>query len=419
MICVVGGGLAGISAGYALRSNSIVFEANKIGGLLSSEEIEGFTFDTGGSHILFSNDEKVLRELLNFLDDYVEHRRRAFIFYKGRLLKYPFENGIFSLPAQERFEILKDFVENLMKKKENPKNLLEWFQYLFGKAITEKYLRPYNEKLWRRDLRDISLEWVGGRVPNPPIDDVLKSAVGIETEGYIHQLRFFYPLSGGIETLAKNIAKNVNIRMEAVKKIEVDEKILVNGKFEFDKLIYTAPLKELPSIFREAREIKDAIEKLEYNSLFVVGIGVKGKVPNVHWIYVPQEDIIFHRVAFLSNYSPNMAPKGFATIIAEISNSKKFSEDEVLEGLRKIGIENEVEVLKTWRWEYAYVVYTHSYRDSIERIRSFLLKRNIIPFGRFGAWEYLNMDAVWKKAKEVAHYACSSCDFEQGQRRKT
>ncbi len=415
MICVVGGGLAGLRVGYELKGNSVVFEATKIGGLLRSEEIDGFTFDTGGSHIIFSKDHEILQEMLNFVGDYVEHRRRAFIFYKGRLVKYPFENGIFSLPAQERFEILKDFVENLLKKKEEPKNLLEWFRYVFGNAITEKYLRPYNEKIWKRSLEEISLEWVGGRVPNPPIDDVLRASVGIETEGYTHQLRFFYPLSGGIETLAKNVAKKVDVRMEAVRKIELEDKIVVNGEYEFKKLVYTAPLKFLPSMLKEAREIEEEIKKLECNSIAVVGIGVKGKVPNVHWIYIPQEDIVFHRIAFLSNYSPNMAPKGCATIIAEISNPEKFSEDDVLEGLRKIGIENEVEVVKTWRWEHAYVVYDHEYRKNIERVKKFLIQRNIIPFGRFGAWEYLNMDAVWKKAKSVA-YACSDGDTEQRQR---
>uniref|UniRef100_A0A7J2TI15 FAD-dependent oxidoreductase n=1 Tax=Archaeoglobus fulgidus TaxID=2234 RepID=A0A7J2TI15_ARCFL len=412
MICVVGAGLAGLSIGYMLGEKCVVFEANRVGGLLRSENIDGYTFDTGGSHILFSSDEKVLSELLRFLGNYVEHRRRAFIFYKGKLVKYPFENGIFSLSPSERFEILKDFVENLIREKKMPRNLLEWFRYAFGNAITEKYLRPYNEKLWKRDLREISLDWVGGRIPNPPIDDILRAAVGIETEGYLHQLRFFYPLSGGIETLARNIAKNVNIRMEAVRRIELDEKINVNGE-EFEKVIYTAPLKYLPSIMREAKEIKKNIENLEYNSLAVFGVGVKGRVPNIHWLYVPQEEIVFHRVAFLSNYSPEMAPNNCSTIIAEISNPKDVKEEDVIDGLRRIGIENEIEVIKKWEWEFAYVVYNHSYRENIEAIRKFLLERNVIPFGRFGSWEYLNMDMIWKKAKEL--YESLSRDTEQRQ----
>ncbi|MEM4702211.1 MAG: NAD(P)-binding protein, partial [Archaeoglobaceae archaeon] len=64
MICIVGGGLAGLSIGYLLGKKCVVFEANRVGGLLRSEKVEGFTFDTGGSHILFSSDEKILKEML-------------------------------------------------------------------------------------------------------------------------------------------------------------------------------------------------------------------------------------------------------------------------------------------------------------------------------------------------------------------
>ena len=45
----------------------------------------------------------------------------------------------------------------------------------------------------------MGLEWVG-RIPKPPMEDVVKSALGIETEGYTHQLYFRYPLHGGFES---------------------------------------------------------------------------------------------------------------------------------------------------------------------------------------------------------------------------
>ena len=55
----------------------------------------------------------------------------------------------------------------------------------------------------------MSLHWVDGRIPRPPVDDVIKSAIGISTEGYIHQSVFSYPLDGGIEALVKAIARPV------------------------------------------------------------------------------------------------------------------------------------------------------------------------------------------------------------------
>ena len=52
----------------------------------------------------------------------------------------------------------------------------------------------------------------------------------------------------------------------------------------------------------------------------------------------------------------------------------------------------------------AYVVYNHGYRDAVGRIREYLIERNVLPFGRFGGWEYLNMDAVMEKAEKAAQF---------------
>ena len=409
-IGIVGAGLSGLAIANRIK-NSVVFESeSRPGGLLRTETLKGYTFDTGGSHIIFSKDDKILHEILDAIGDYVEHRRRAYIFYSNRFIKYPFENGISMLPAEERFHILKDFVENMIKEKKEPKNLLEWFYYVFGREITDRYLKPYNEKIWKRDLEDISLEWVGGRIPNPPVDDVLRSAVGIETEGYTHQLKFFYPLKGGIETLARSLAKGADVRVsERVSRIEAGEgRVYVEtteGQYEFEKLVYTAPLTNLPKIM-DCNEIKGEIQKLDYNSLTVVGLGVKGEVPDFHWLYFPQDDIIFHRIAFLSNYSPYMAPEGCSTVIAEISRrpGERISNacDRVIDNLADVGFDFNVEVCGTWEWEHAYIVYNHHYREAVERIRAYLRERNVIPFGRFGGWEYLNMDEVMAKAKALA-----------------
>ncbi len=56
---------------------------------------------------------------------------------------------------------------------------------------------------------ELGLEWVEGRVPKPPVEDVIKAAVGVETEGYTHQLYFHYPAHGGIESLPRAMAGRV------------------------------------------------------------------------------------------------------------------------------------------------------------------------------------------------------------------
>ena len=396
LIGIIGGGLAGLSLAYHLRDSIVIEAKDRVGGLLRSERIEGYTFDTGGSHILFSRDENALRELVNIIGSVVEHRRRTFIFYNGRFIKYPFENGIHMLPKEERFEILYDFFMNYIKRKGKPKNLLEWFYHVFGRAITEKYLKPYNEKLWKTDLRRITLEWVGNRIPNPPVEDILKSCVGIPTEGYKHQLKFYYPLEGGIETLARNLAKRCRVVTgERINKIEREDGVFIlKGKREYicDKVVSTIPIDVTAKML-------GLNVRLSYNPLTVVGLGGKGDLPDFHWIYVPDKDIVFHRVAFLHNYSPNMAPEGKINIIAEVSGRAEV--EDVIEGLEKMGFDIEIDVAMKWEWDYAYIVFDETY-EKVEEIRNFLMENGIIPFGRFGNWEYLNMDAVWIKAKELA-----------------
>ena len=39
------------------------------------------------------------------------------------------------------------------------------------------------------------------RILRPPNEDIIKSAKGVKTEGYKHQLYFHYPKIGGIQSL--------------------------------------------------------------------------------------------------------------------------------------------------------------------------------------------------------------------------
>src|SRR5947207_13185417 len=73
--------------------------------------------------------------------------------------------------------------------------------------MAEKYLIPYNKKIWKTDPQQMGMEWVE-RIPKPPKEDIIKSALGISTEGYKHQLNFLYPEKGGFEALITAFAKH-------------------------------------------------------------------------------------------------------------------------------------------------------------------------------------------------------------------
>ena len=424
-IAVLGGGLAGTAFAYEASrrgfSVTLVEKEERLGGLLRSENIDGYVFDAGGSHILFSRDQRRMRFFLGLLgNNVVRHRRDARVYFDGKYVKYPFENGLYMLSPDFRYRALRDLLNKYVKHRcgeaENVSNFEEWIYATFGETIADSYLVPYNRKLWKRDLKQISLEWVGNRVPNPPLDDLLKTAVGINTEGYLHQLNFVYPRVGGIQELVNafesRLRKNGNVELRLGQRVDaIDHRaktiVLSNGEtLQYDRVVSSLPLPEVARIAGLR-----GFPHLDYNSLIVVGIGLRDtRLPRYHWVYFPDEETIFHRIAFLSNYSPFMAPRNGANIIAEITvpPSERLdpekSVQKTIEGLEAVGLirGDRVEVAKAWFWKYGYVVYDRNYSKNVKRARRELRDAGIMTIGRFGLWSYLNMDDVVFSSFEAA-----------------
>ena len=205
-IGILGGGISGITLARFLEHPHCILEKSLVpGGLCRTFWKDGFGFDIGG-HILFSKHEHVNDLVNRILGDNINYCKRLnMILYKGRYVKYPFENDLGALDKQDTYECLIDYLKNDWQGE--PTNLEEWAYAAFGRSIADKYLIPYNRKIWKMEPREMGLEWVG-RIPRPPMEDLVKSALGIPTEGYQHQLYFRYPLHGGFESVVKAMIKD-------------------------------------------------------------------------------------------------------------------------------------------------------------------------------------------------------------------
>jgi len=82
-----------------------------------------------------------------------------------------------------------------------------------------------------------------------------------------------------------------------------------------------------------------------------------------------------------------------------------------VEDLDRLGILREDDVLLTtvYRFKYAYVIYDQNYKENLKTITKYLKELGIDSIGRFGSWEYANMDAVVKMVKKFERETWKEC----------
>ena len=432
-IGILGAGLSGLSLAYFLERNSSVSRIELIekekttGGLCRSFSIEGFPYDIG-PHIIFSKDQETLGLMTGLLgDNIVKIRRSNKILYKGRLVKYPFENELSALPDEDKRYCLHSFIHNPYERYK-PETMLQFFLATFGEGITNCYLRPYNEKIWKFDPAFMGTQMVE-RIPKPPPEDIIKSAEGVPTEGYTHQLYFHYPREGGIASLVRSLQEEFGpktaIRLDAaVSRVEREQrgwKIVDSRGTEsvHERLVSTIPLPELARVLAPALPagVGEAIGGLRYNSIILCAMKFsKDRIGDNFAVMVPDKEALFHRVSKLDFLKGDgAAGSEGSTVLAEITfrpgdligaMTDEDIRSRVLEDLVRVGfIEREAECLaaQVRRFPYAYVIYDLDHRRNMKTIREYLEgELGLVLCGRFGEFEYLNMDAVISNARGKA-----------------
>ncbi|MDD3345662.1 MAG: FAD-dependent oxidoreductase [Candidatus Omnitrophica bacterium] len=421
-VVILGAGLAGLSAAWHLQEKALdcsVFEKDHaVGGLCKSRKLKGFSFDCDG-HLLHFRDKYIFRLVKRLLNgNIVSHKRSAWISNFGIFSPYPFQANLYSLPDNIGQECLLGFLKAVQSGERGALNFREWIDQSFGAGIARHFMLPYNDKFWTVPLEEMIYTWTGNFIPQPKPSEVIKGFFGKNKGRFGYNSEFWYPRSGGIEQLPLAFERGLkNVFKECkVDSVDLQRKELVargKGKIKFDLLISTIPLPELAKILNPLpRRLSVAFNKLRWNSIFNLNIGVKRKCqPGRHWIYFPHKSTSFFRAGFFHNFSHSAAPAGKGAVYAEVAYSKRRPLDKknitkrVIKDLVSSGIlgrDNKISVLDINDIKYGYPVYDENYPEATAVIKEFLTGNDVISCGRYGSWRYMSMEDAMLDGKHAA-----------------
>lgn len=188
---IVGAGISGLATAAFLESDDyLVLEADtEIGGYCKTIVRDGFVWDYSG-HFFHFRDPDLERFLLDRMGEQrvLRIRKESKIRFGEVLVDYPFQKNIHQLPREDFLECLVDLFSR------DPKpaaNFREMLYAKFGRGIAEKFLVPYNEKLYATDLSTLDVDAMGRFFPHANVEEIVRNFRNPENETY--NATFTYP----------------------------------------------------------------------------------------------------------------------------------------------------------------------------------------------------------------------------------
>jgi protoporphyrinogen oxidase len=434
-IIILGGGPTGLGAAWRLRElgheNWFLYEKNNYSGGLSASLVDekGFLWDRGG-HVLhshYSYFDQFLKVALG--DGYFEHQRESWIKMPDAWVPYPFQNNIRYLKPEDQVKCLIGLWRAKSRDKKPVKNFKEWIIRNLGEGIAELFMLPYNQKVWTSLPQNMGVGWLGERVSQIDFERTIKNIIQKKDDvSWGPNNLFKFPKKGGtgaiFDEAIKLIGQDKFIYRKQATSIDLRKKIIGfsdGSKDNYDYLISSIPLNELLKITKDMPEqVKNLGKNLVFNSLCVVGFGLKKKIETTKcWTYFPAKDVPFFRLTFFHHYSPFNVPGGevntYSSLMCDISikNGAQIDEKKLIadcfSALVKNGIleqadQKNIVSRAVIREKYSYPIPTIGRDDLLKKIQPFLMKKRIYSRGRFGAWKYEigNMDHSFMQGVEVA-----------------
>jgi len=400
-IGILGAGISGLSIAKLLSKNNeveLLERAPIHGGIARTKEIEGIAYHVTGGHCFNSKYQDVLDFVFNEVlpkDKWHSIQRNANIKLNGNDISYPIEYAIKQISEFDT-DLAINITTDFLAAEDDLKyaNLEDWFRKKFGDTLADIYFIPYNTKIWNRPPSEMSPAWVEGKLPIPNKKSFFKGLISNEEDKMPHA-NFYYPNTNNQNTFIDALSSGLNITCNYnITNLCFDkDKWIVNDDKVFDIVISTLPLNIIPSLITGVKQtILEEAKKLKYNKVTTMLWETAGTERT--WTYVPESYNFFHRYIHIGSfYTPK---RNFS--ITEVVGEKSY--DEMVENGKKDDF-----LLRPLAYhvsDHAYVVFDENYDQSTFVIKNYIEDLGLYTLGRFGEWQYYNMDVCIKSSIDLS-----------------
>ncbi|MBX7097344.1 MAG: NAD(P)-binding protein [Myxococcaceae bacterium] len=398
---VVGAGISGLATAAALGPGAdvVVLEADaETGGYCKTVVKDGFVWDYSGHFFHFKHPDLEAWLRARMPGQVVRTvQKKSFISYAGKWVDFPFQKNIHQLPQGEFIDCLYD----LYFAKEEPKagaptSFLDMLFRKYGRSIAEKFLIPYNEKLYATDLATLDVEAMGRFFPHADLKDIVRNMKQADNQSY--NSTFTYPQGGAIQyvrALESALAPGTVRTSEAVTAIDLERKVATTpqGQYRYRRLVSSAPFPRLLSLCG----LPVDAQAYTWNQVLVFNLGFDRKGPSdVHWLYVPDRARSFYRVGFYDNIfdTPRMS------LYVELGLDRHAKPDvaalraRVLADLAAEGLVKDHRLVAEHSvlMNPAYVHITQRSLKEFKETSARLAAQGVHSIGRYGAWTYCSIE---------------------------
>lgn len=419
---VIGAGISGLSfVNWLDDPQWLVLESDaEIGGYCKTVSKDGFVWDYSGHFFHFKH-----KDIEQYLIERMPGRtvlvvdKVSWIRHGDRYIDFPFQKNIHQLPHEEFLECLHDLYFRpdapgapgaTPGTESRPASFKDMLYQKLGRSIAEKFLVPYNEKLYATDLATLDVDAMGRFFPHADIGDIIKNFVRPDNASY--NATFTYPEGGAIQyvhALTRGLDRDRILVNERVEHLDLKHKVATTStgrEIAFEHCVSSAPF---PALLRMTglpfdRSIYSANKVLVFN----LGFDRKGP-PEPHWIYYADRSLAFYRVGFYDNIfgSPRMSmyveiglPEGAEPSAADIETYRQ----RVLADLARVGLVDGHELLAHHHvvLDPAYVHITRASQADVADKKKVLALANVHSIGRYGSWTYCSIEDNIFEARALA-----------------